>query len=165
MSTSMISRCDILWQHSNTIFMFELRRSHPSLLFISSLGRHRPWSIRLQISLLITKVLPPISVINFLDIVVTIMVREYKATRFTAPSASLFTVNDLRQGQILLLWWSGFYYISTWLALYVGLLAAEFCISSLPFLAEQQKTQQQQQHARIRITKTKANRAHLAIVS
>ena len=79
--------------------MFELRRSHPSLLFISSLGRHRPWSIRLQISLLIAKVLPPMSVFNFLAIVV----REYKATRFTAPSASLFTVNDLCQGLILLL--------------------------------------------------------------
>ena len=83
--------------------MFELRRSHPSLLFINSLGRHRPWSTRLQIPLLIAKVLPPISVINFLDIVVTIMVREYKAKRFTAPSASLFTVNDLRQRLILLL--------------------------------------------------------------
>ena len=79
--------------------MYELRRSHPSLLFISSLGRHRPWSIRLQISLLISKVLPPMSVFNFLAIVV----REYKAKRFTAPSASLFTVNDLRQRLILLL--------------------------------------------------------------
>ena len=79
--------------------MFELRRSYPFLLFISSLGWYRPLSIRLQISLLIAKVLPPISVINSLDIVV----REYKATCFTALSASFFPVNDLRQVLILLL--------------------------------------------------------------